>query len=753
MAKLSHAFHKRITGSDTQTISMRLQQDSSDDFPGTTSDNSNDNNGESSADGTIITRIRVDADDLAPESDVIVSIFNAEKRLRCVQGYMTNSDVSSLEFCPNFVGIARSSSDNIDNELALISTNEESNAGRAQEIYRDLRSKFNKPLMGIVDAKADIAFVSNTFDNEISLNDVLVNLLGFSSRYRDLNSVLGIPDNIKPDAFGCDYNEIDYSISEGPYCLVYLTIDAQYAITGGTLYLNRMIIDSTDYKGGIKKVNYEGILRLKNYFDLTDEQQANIDKNIPIKIKTISTDIDSFDLNNPSFSLAIYPEDGQIDIATLLKNLLDQTSINIPTPRGLSSVNLLSVSSAIVDIRSRLSNTTVVNTQAPDFNILSEGISLKSVTGKVETDNSLAFVVTFNGDTQIGSVPFYSTMVKKIENRDYVVNLKSQEGKVLTYPDLKGTVFPSISVNEINMFPTNEHAKIVLDRLNINEGGIHYAKPVMKIRFRPYSMYNLEGFHDTNGDAVEDCFIQANMVNLDGSVVAYSTYLFDYSKSEPLFKEAFNVVNTDAASKSILYTKLKFTTYNRDFDLTQYGDLQNTDFGDTVNTEWKKGLRVSTEIDLKDNCEDNAFCNFMKRKVQLNEPIELVGNLKTDITLLTNTLPDISFSPLMTLIHPDLQLLVRTNLNNESMQNLRLQGNLEVTVEQGRNVTFNTYIKYDDVDPAKQTLTGSVFGIYEDIFGMDNLLDLLSIGIDGDLPSTGTLYDYNITSLGVLGHG
>ena len=286
---------------------------------------------------------------------------------------------------------------------------------------------------------------------------------------------------------------------------MYFIIEAQYKITGGTIHLNTLYVDSRDYSEGTKRVNYEGVLRLDTYFGITDADQEKINKNIPVKIKTYSNLVEAnFSKDEPLFTVSIYPDAKQIDSYTLLRNLYALGSLEIMAPRGLSSIKYLPVLSSRIDIISNAASYTLINSQAPSFEFLSKDIGIKDVTAKIEFKSESNYTITLSGKTLVDSVQCYTTMSKTDNNKDYVISLNGSEGAILTYTSLNNTVLPSMTVNDIDLLPDSEHSQAILKRLSISEKGLHFATPVIKMYFSPYIMYKIQGFHDTNGDGKPD---------------------------------------------------------------------------------------------------------------------------------------------------------------------------------------------------------------------------------------------------------
>ena len=206
-----------------------------------------------------------------------------------------------------------------------------------------------------------------------------------------------------------------------------------------------------------------------------------------------------------------------------------------------------------------------------------------------------------------------NTMTKTVEQSEYNVMLAGAEGEVLNFEVLNSTLLSSISVNHVNVLPTNEHAQRVLRRMNITHESLHFARPVVRLSFAPYLIYRVQGFHDTNGDRDQDCFVQGTMVNLDGEILAFYSYLFDYSRSQDLFGEAFRVQSADTAIAALTLGRFRFTTYNRDFNLSRYEELATSEFANSVDSNWHQGLNAISFMARFSRSAANSFsfpCGF-----------------------------------------------------------------------------------------------------------------------------------------------
>jgi hypothetical protein len=545
------------------------------------------------------------ADELEEEARV----FNPVLRLQCVQDYMEEADAVDDGFCPDYNVIARSGSGNVDNEVSLIDADQSSNQlnsnsyqnqDRAESIYLSLRTDLLNPLLGLSSSRYQIAYTSDVFDNTVDLIQNFNDLYGLSARYSEVHQILGIDDEVLPLAFGCEYYQgMDENIDEGPYCLVYHQIDAHYAIEGATLYFNTLIVNTTDYSNGQRDVIYRGFITLNNYFGISNSDLEGVDQEIPIEMVTNSTDIDiNFNSEDPQFVFNILPNEQQIDIVILLRNLFTLEEIQIDAPKGLSSVRRLSVDFAHVGIQNGDTVAIRVRSTSPDFDFLSEHVGITNVNYRLNFQSNGDYESTFTGNTEIGSVTFNTTLRKTANDIGYIITLNDYQHQILSYSDISSTIVPTISTTDVELQP-DDASGYVLDNLEIDEDSLNLSHPNITMSFQPYMRYTIEGFHDTEGDGTIDMYVRATYATIDGDMLIHYRYVFDYSQSQAIFNTAFEIEYSDAALESLIMTSLVFNTYNRDFNFSgyqEYSEVQNS-----TSSQWERGTNVTINAELTEH--------------------------------------------------------------------------------------------------------------------------------------------------------
>lgn len=451
------------------------------------------------------------------------------------------------------------------------------------------------PSLGVEDSLVGISFVTNTVEEPVSLNDLFENLYHLPSEYSRVHEVLDITDEATIISLGCEYYIGDNGINEGPFCHAFHEIDTNYQIEGGTIYINTLIVDSLDYRTDETIVSYRGFLRLNDYFGISPLRLENMDRNIPVEIRTLSNRIgEDFDSENPNFTIIVSPEDQQIDIEIFLRNIFTLADMQIPPPRGLSSIKFLSFEEARITSETAQTQRIYLSGSVPDFNLVSEGIGLQNVGLELEFTGTNRYTITFNGTTDIDSVSFNTTVTKTEEEDDYHVYMVDSQGQVISYRQLSSTLIPSISTNEISLQPDDVSAPY-LTNLRITEGSLHLTDPNITMQFQPYMVYRVEGYHDADEDDVTNCFVQATYATIDGDVLVHYRYIFDYGESQQILLRAFNINQGDAAVRGIILNRLILDTYNRDFNFSQYQEYSTMN---NSTTAWERGTKVSVGIDF-----------------------------------------------------------------------------------------------------------------------------------------------------------
>jgi hypothetical protein len=141
----------------------------------------------------------------------------------------------------------------------------------------------------------------------------------------------------------------------------------------------------------------------------------------------------------------------------------------------------------------------------------------------------------------------------------------------------------------------------------------------------------------------------------------------------------------------------------------------------------------------------------MRNVFGMDQPMRLHGGIDDEVSILSHDLSDHSLASFMTLQSNRLQMVITNQENDASTFAMRIRGDLNIQIEPQRNLTFGVNVRFNEQDPQLITIRGVINGIYEDVFGMRNLLDLVTTSFSGYLTEDGQIRNYNITGLGAFG--
>ena len=689
-----------------------------------------------------------------PANNHSSDIFDPITQLGCVYDYEFSEAISNTSFCPNYESIAQDISESIDEQLNNVPVANSDNLGEARDHYRVLYESLNAPNMNIFDTQVGISFTSNSFNGEVSLANLTQNVCNLTSEYEHVHDQLNISDQARVDAFGCDYYTGDNeNITEGPYCLIYISISGRYHMSGATVYLDSMVIDSRDSDTGVKRVFYSGYMRLRDYPQFTDEQLEGIDRNIPVTIRTYGSIIrERFDLDNPEFNMTIYPGLYQVDTGLVLSNLYSNFSLTLDPPRGVNNLNYLPASLAEITTLNGATTRANVHTTVSGFDFLAAGIDMANCTGEIDFVNYENYTVTFEGHTSLGNMTMDSTMSKINHETEYNVVVKGNSSQMINYEIFRDTLGGSFSTYNIELLPATEFYEELFDRVNLNSQNIHFYTPTLRLYFQPFLFYRMQGMHDTNGNGVQDCFCQGTLANIDGQILVNFNFVFEFSRSQTIFNRVFNVASNDTATQVFNITRFDLLASNRDFDIAKYDSLQETPFASQYNDLWKRGLNATVEVTLRDDCYEETFCTFLHTVVNMTGPVTLTGQISETTSVLEGPMNNFLMSNLSSFSNVYLQMLIDYD-HETATSNVRMQirGNLMLITENAEVMTVRSNLTYPLSDVHYINMTGNMLGIYENLFNLNNLLDLVEVSATGQINFDGTIDDLSINSLGILG--
>lgn len=428
---------------------------------------------------------------LDPDSEV----FDPTAQLEWVYNYQVGSTVEGEEFCSNYTEILHYN--DLDEELHHVPVRNSDNVDEAIDYYQNLLESLNHQQLSIFDNQVSVSFVGNAFDDQVTLTNLTEEVCNLSENYRDIHEQFHIEEPIQVDSFGCDYyTGDDDSISEGPYCLVYVTINGVYEITGATIYLNSLVIDSRDYEDGVKRVFYSGFLRLNEYYGFTDDQIELIDQNIPITIRTYnSVTRNSYSSDAPEFNMTAYPDLYQLDVGLVLMNLYQNQNIALDPPRGVGNLNYLPATLLEMTTRSAVTTRVRISTAISEFYFMAGNLAMTESVGEIDFYSETQYSVIFDGSTRVGDLNTTSSMEKESYEEGYTILMTGTANEYMDYEIFEQTLGVSLTTEPIELLPNYEFQEIMLDRVNINEEYLHFYTPTVRLYFEPFLLYRMQGFH------------------------------------------------------------------------------------------------------------------------------------------------------------------------------------------------------------------------------------------------------------------
>ena len=125
------------------------------------------------------------------------------------------------------------------------------------------------------------------------------------------------------------------------------------------------------------------------------------------------------------------------------------------------------------------------------------------------------------------------------------------------------------------------------------------------------------------------------------------------------------------------------------------------------------------------------------------------GIIERDISTFTHGFNETIITPYINLTNSQVDIIV---IEHEVMMEVvRIKGDLKVLIEPERHLYFQSYLTFGVEDNTFIDLGGESNSIYENIFSMNHMLDVLDANFTGNLNGTANLTSHNIISYGVLG--
>lgn len=125
------------------------------------------------------------------------------------------------------------------------------------------------------------------------------------------------------------------------------------------------------------------------------------------------------------------------------------------------------------------------------------------------------------------------------------------------------------------------------------------------------------------------------------------------------------------------------------------------------------------------------------------------GIIENDVSTFSHRFNETVITPYMNLTNSQVDIIV---IEHEVMlQVARIRGDLKVLIEPNRHLFFNSYLRFSPEDDTFIDLDGESNTIYENVFSMNHVLDIIDANLVGYLNATANLTSHSILSYGVLG--
>ena len=199
-------------------------------------------------------------------------------------------------------------------------------------------------------------------------------------------------------------------------------------------------------------VLYSGSLDYSDGSTVTTEDTEGMDTIVPFYMYKTSQDIQDFDKDKPTFKWFQDPAEGQMTV-NLLLDTLDQTrtddTLDITPPRGLSSINKLSLSEASYITESgEIVGSIHASFYTPDFSFLPLDKEATGTSGYIDYTNTSYVSVYIEGDFAFNEDNAFKVYFNKYaDSNSYVINLMGAEDSVLTFEDIKEYIFSTLAAD------------------------------------------------------------------------------------------------------------------------------------------------------------------------------------------------------------------------------------------------------------------------------------------------------------------
>jgi hypothetical protein len=232
------------------------------------------------------------------------------------------------------------------------------------------------------------------------------------------------------------------------------------------------------------------------------------DKLVPFTMTLDNTDLEILDFEDPEFDWQINPDFGQMSVNLLLTTLdqtRDEDTAEVTPPRGISSLNSLSILSATFHSTSGKFSSLVMECDIPEFNFLPLELASSNNECIISYSDSSTVKVVISGEVTLADdSAFDAKFVKSYDQEYYVITLEAQTGSPLSFSTIKSQIFETISTQTTNILPNDENSLNKLAQVDITEDDVEISDSRIIFRLDSGIEYidvygTIEGSNTENG--------------------------------------------------------------------------------------------------------------------------------------------------------------------------------------------------------------------------------------------------------------
>ena len=647
--------------------------------------------------------------------------------------------------------------------------------------YDDLGSVFSFDYVTISVYNDRFEFVPARETGYVSVvtGDLFGDYIDVSGSYGRINGELNIAPDLTATSLLMTYylNENRDGIVDNTFAMTAIEADGYYRVEAANIYISTIVIDvpmeHSENGERTTLVDYLGYIDVDNGRGVDTPDTIGMDHHVSVALTTMNGNIsDNYNRNNPEFqwTLGLDPEEEQMNV-NLLISLLDplnsvditissqigentftefDETVSIIPPKGLSSINQLSLNAATFTSVGGDFTDLVMNIRVPDFDFLPLGVATMANRGIVHYTNSSYNRVFISGLTYIDDQRYISQFIKDYRRNTYNITLFATSDSILRFSAISDILFPTISVGATNLLTTDMLSLNLLSRFGIYERDTILRNAVIQVNFTPFLMYRVDGeiqSPDSEFDNDTAILFDATFVNLDGSVLSYVTFDFERYGVRQSFQTCFGATNGDAGVQALELDQFQLISVNRDFNTDKVSELRNENIiayrdGGVL---LKDGLTASANMSLLEDCNDNTFCTLLKNR-QVPGNFSLTGLVQAPITTITADVNDFSLNPVVNYNGTTLSL----NITLEEFIRASLNGNFIAPLEPNRKILIGTTWTFTNTTSFYIDLNGAKNDIYQDAYTLP-WLDLVQVSVSGNIASNGTIVDFDLSSEGLIG--